>query len=243
MKAPQLYGMFGEDLYKVPSQEQGMVSQQVAYIVNEGKNAEYKAMYDWLGANGYTKIWAAPKALPIRPIEGKTELLPTDRRELYGREGGQESFKEIQLRMAELQDIRNDLGEKDFERAVDEIFNRNFNRKYLAGENIISQASFDELQKKDIDKFKVNIESRKAAKLKEATIEEESGATPQTLEFKKLLNKNSAHKIELVQDKLKRKDETEGYRFLDMLLTINAIDQKQKNELMDYWIEKNNNLK
>jgi hypothetical protein len=96
MGEPQIYGMFGEELYKVPNESQGYISNAFSQYINSDKNLEYKGMYDWLGANGYEKIWTPPKNQLFVDKGFKPEIMDEAKKSLYGREAGQLTFKELE---------------------------------------------------------------------------------------------------------------------------------------------------
>ena len=133
-KSPQVYGMFGEELYRLPSQEQGIISSKWAAYLKSDKNLDQKAMYGWLGANGYEKIWSAPKEQPIVDQNKNAEILSSEKRTEYGREAGKKSFEDIKKLQTILQHIREMEGEEAFVREVNNIFSSNFKNTYSIGE-------------------------------------------------------------------------------------------------------------
>jgi hypothetical protein len=177
MKAPQIYGMFGEELYRVPAESQGLVGSTIAKYVNSGKNIEEKNMYVFLDDNGYKKIWEWNKNIPIflpTKVGAEPQLLTRDEIDKYGRIAGRKTLEELKTNLSKLSLIRNNASvsdedaQKDFNKYVDEMFKKNFRIAYFeankafegntetAIENI--QERFDTKINEDYNQIKSDIE-------------------------------------------------------------------------------------
>jgi hypothetical protein len=176
MKAPQIYGMFGEELYRVPAESQGLVGSTIAKYVNSGKNIEQKNMYVFLDDNGYKKIWEWNKNIPIflpTKVGAEPQLLTRDEIDKYGMIAGRKTLEELKANLSKLSLIRNNASvsdedaQKDFNGYVDEIFKKNFRIAYFESNNAFegnTEAAVDNIQErfdakinKDYNKVKDDI--------------------------------------------------------------------------------------
>lgn len=143
MKATQIYGMFGEELYRIPNESQGMISNMISEYVKSDKNMEEQKMQMWLDINGYNKkIWTPNKDEPIL-IDDKVKELTYEQLNKYGRIGGKKTLEELKSKLKDLQELRQ-IGEEDasteeqrinnFRSQIDEIFKKNFQHAYFEGE-------------------------------------------------------------------------------------------------------------
>jgi hypothetical protein len=159
-KSPQVYGMFGEELYRLPSQEQGILSKAWAAYLKSDKNLDQKAMYPWLGANGYEKIWRAPEEQPIVDENKNAQILSSEKRSDYGREAGKKSFEDIKKLQTILQHIREMEGEEAFVREVNNIFSSNFKNTYSIGEGKQTKEERARYIPVEQEKFEEKLESK-----------------------------------------------------------------------------------
>jgi hypothetical protein len=207
MLAPQAYGMFGEELYKIPAQGQGGLSNTIAKYMFSDKNLEQKAMYDWLGANGFTQMWAPPKSSPFVDANGKAEIMSSEKRSAYGREAGQKTFKELQEKQVELQALWTE-GEDRFVAEVRRIFKKNYLETYMKGEGIITDemiARFAPIQE--------GLDQAAAAK-KAADVEKR-------IAISEAIPLSSVEKSEV--DLLKRQKGSKAYKAFQLLKSMNKV--------------------
>jgi hypothetical protein len=141
MKAPQIYGMFGEELYRIPAESQGLVGSTIAKYINSGKNIEEKNMYIFLDNNGYGKIWEWNKEMPVFTEGAEPKTLTRDEIDKYGMMAGRKTLSDMKKNMVKLDAIRNnplvsdEEAQKDFNRYVDMIFRQNFLESYYESNN------------------------------------------------------------------------------------------------------------
>jgi hypothetical protein len=223
-KATQAYGMFGEELYRLPAQEQGMFAKTMASYLFSDKNLSEKAMYDWLGANGYRSIWKAPSEIPVITENGDVKEVSKKQAELYGITAGRKSFAELTRRMGDLQDIRLKEGEDAFKREVNAIMSRNFRWTYYEGEGILTS---DEIAKR----YKIMDEDleleNKLSPYKEKAEQEMEKILNITPEEKELIKKLKTTDDVLTYAKTFKKEELDEK--LLRLFTINAISSADYN--------------
>jgi hypothetical protein len=155
MKSDQIYGMFGEELYRIPAESQGLFSSKLAEYVKSDKNPEEQKMYMWLDVNGYSKVWTPNKEEPIYGKDGVPKQLTKSQLNKYGRIAGEKSKEEIKSKLAQLQAIRDDRGEtpddriKAFTKEIDNIFRKNFKNAYYEQENSFGSQTKEIVTKMD----------------------------------------------------------------------------------------------
>ena len=232
MKAPQLYGMFGEELYKVPNQEQGFVSEIIAKYATSDKNLEYKAMYDWLGANGYEKIWMPSKFQLFVDKGGKAEVLDEAKKDLYGREAGQITFKEIQKNMAYLESIWISEGKEAFVREVDRMFKDNYTLTYMKGEGIVTDDQIARYAPIQEGKDAKEVNNRVANAMRMASIKEAVPLTPEEQSDVNLIKRQHGTKFYKVLQLLKPLNSSDAYDRLIKYKQYNAISEDDMRKII-----------
>ena len=232
-KAPQVYGMFGEELYKIPSQEQGAISHLMARYIQSDKNLKEKAMYDWLGANGYEKIWSAPKEQPIVNEAGKAEILSKEKRSEYGRIAGKKSFEDISKMRTVLQDIQVREGKDAFIREVNNIFKENFKEAYSIGEGLATKEEFDRYLPVKQENFETKLENKieAAQDLKEAKAS--NPLTPEEEAQAKLISaQKEGFKDVMILKLMKRANKADVPNRLDKFVEHKIISQEEADKVL-----------
>lgn len=218
-QAPQAYGMFGEELYKLPAQGQGALSDAMFNYLYNDKNKEYKSMYDWLGANGFKSLWRAPKEVAVYTQDNTLKQLKIEEIEKYGVQAGQKSFKEISSRMAELQELRLTSGEDAFKREISNIMSNNFKQTYYLGEGVINKEESDKLDEKRRAKNLAKIEKRKLDAESEAIVDKALNVT----EKEKAIRDDIKSSYDAIRYTKMFKTKPEQSSFLQRLWIIDAI--------------------
>lgn len=234
MNAEQVYGMFGEDLYRIPAESQGVFSSKLAEYVKSGKNQEEQKMYMWLDVNGYSKVWIPNKEEPIYGKDGVPNKLTKSQINKYGAIAGKKTKKEIEEKLAKLQDIRDNKGEteedrvKSFTREIDGIFRRNFKNAYYEGENTFGSQTKDIISSMDKsynDKFNQKIDKYNEDKKTDVIVDRALNVTPEEQKLRQSImevsNENKFAYIVTQTNKLKTKPEQSS--FLQRLWIIDAI--------------------
>ncbi len=237
----QMYGMFGETLYRVPSEGQNIFAQLLGEYVRSDKNPEQKKMYIWLEVNGYRKIWKPRKEMPmIVDVDAKgnvkTRELTETQINKYGQIAGERTLAELKTKMEYLQDIAMFSGdtkedsENAFQRKVDAIFKKNFNRAYYEGEGTFSKKTLDKMETIDAEKFKSEkkafeekIEARDADDIATQIEEKEKEYRAENPNVERILNDLNQEKLSLA----KKFDRIDRYK------RTNTISKEKYNELYD----------
>jgi hypothetical protein len=215
------YGMFGEELYKVPAEEQNMFAKEMGDYIRSDKNIEQQKMYIWLDINGYNKLWKPNKEMPmIVDVDAKgnvkTRELTESQVNKYGQIAGERTLAELKTKMEYLQDIAMFSGdtkedsEKAFQRKVDAIFKKNFNRAYYEGEGTFSKKTLDKMETIDAEKFKSEkkafeekIEARDKSDISSRIDEKEKEYRAENPNVERILNDLNQEKLPLA-DKFTR---------------------------------------
>jgi ribosomal protein S18 acetylase RimI-like enzyme len=215
------YGMFGEELYKVPAEEQNMFAKEMGDYIRSDKNIEEQKMYIWLDINGYNKLWKPNKEMPmIVDVDAngdvKTRELTETQINKYGQIAGERTLAELKTKMEYLQDIAMFSGdtkedsEKAFQRKVDAIFKKNFNRAYYEGEGTFSKKTLDKMETIDAEKFKSEkkafeekIEARDKSDISSRIDEKEKEYRAENPNVERILNDLNQEKLPLA-DKFTR---------------------------------------
>ena len=125
VRQPVVYGALGEELYRVPAQEQGAVSAQIGYLDSD-KNKGEKDMYRWLAANGYDKIFY-PNVSDLKDENGEPIKLSIFEKNKLGMLAARASYQQLRKSKADLEVIRQTGGTQAFRAEVEKIFRSNFN--------------------------------------------------------------------------------------------------------------------
>ena len=225
-KSPQVYGMFGEELYRLPSQEQGLISNKWAAYLKSDKNLEQKSMYGWLGANGYEKIWTAPKEQPIVDENKNAQILSAEKRTEYGREAGKKSFEDIKKLQTILQHIREMEGEEAFIREVNNIFSSNFKNTYSIGEGKQTKEERDRYIPVEQEKFEEKLESKEDDMEDLRDTKESNPLTPEEESQAKLISaQKQDYKDVVVLDLMRKASPGEAEYKLDKFVEHKIISQ------------------
>lgn len=232
-KAQQLYGMLGEELYRIPNESQGMFSNMLAEYVKSGKNIEEQKMYMWLDINGYDKIWKPKKEEPII-VDGEAKLLTDVQINKYGRIAGRKTFEELKSKLKDLQEIRQ-VGEEDaateqkrinnFKSEIDEIFKKNFNNAFYEGEKTFGADTEKFLAKKDKlfdESFKLKVERVKNKDKKISALDTEFKTTDEEKEDR-AMNKS----IDQYLSEMKDLNDDNKLKKLERLLYIGSISRDE----------------
>lgn len=125
------YGMFGEEQYRIPSQAEGKIAQQIYDLRFSDKNKEEKAIYDFLAVNGYQKVSKMQETKQYTTIGDDgipvTKFITNEQLNRLGQFAGRESFEEIKQKIGPLQDVFNQEGKGAFVKEIDGIFNKWYN--------------------------------------------------------------------------------------------------------------------
>jgi len=236
MKAPQAYGMFGEELYRVPAQDQGALSAALFKYAYSDKNKDQKSMYDWLALNGYKQIWKAPKEFPLYNDEQEMVLIKKSKMNNYGMVAGRRSFDEIKSKMVELQAIR--LGEEDrekgeglFKDAINDIMRDNFTRIFYEGEGVITPDIASRMDSRESEEDEVSKEASEIKAENLAELEQYRNPTKEEKDFNTILFKNPSKKSFLTIQKVKAMSNNDKELFIDRLLELGSISEKVYNEV------------
>jgi GNAT superfamily N-acetyltransferase len=232
-KAPQVYGMFGEELYKLPSQEQGLISNLWAQYLKSDKNLEQKNMYAWLGANGYEKIWSAPKEQPIVDQNKNAKILSSEKRTSYGREAGKKSFEDIKRLQTILQYIREIEGEEAFVNEIDNLFSDNFEDAYSIGEGIKTKQEADRYLPVKQEKFQDKLEAKTQSAEDLKFLQENNPLTAEEEAQVKLIKaQKQRYKYIVALDLMRKVKPNEVSDKLDKFVEYKVISQEDADKIL-----------
>jgi hypothetical protein len=235
MKATQIYGMFGEEIYRIPNESQGMVSNIISEYVKSDKNMEEQKMQMWLDINGYNKkIWTPNKDEPIL-VDGKAKELTYEQLNKYGRIGGEKTLKELKSKLKDLQELRQVGEEEDasteqkridnFRSQIDEIFKKNFQNAYFEGENTFGSDTKRFIEKKNElfdESFALKIEKVKNKSEMKFELDKEFGTTKEE-QADRAMNKS----IDQYLSEMKGLSNTEKEERLERLVSIGSISENE----------------
>jgi len=166
----------------------------------------------------------------------KTRELTQTQINKYGQIAGERTLAELKTKMEYLQDIAMFSGdtkedsENAFQRKVDAIFKKNFNRAYYEGEGTFSKKTLDKMVEIDAAKFELEktdfnkkIKKRDADDIATQIEEKEKEYRAENPNVERILNDLNQEKLSLA----KKFDRIDRYK------RTNTISKEKYNELYD----------
>jgi hypothetical protein len=144
----QRYGMFGEEMYRIPATKQGALSQALAEYLFSEKNIPQREMYQYLALKGFNKI----KAMPTTLTFNDEPISDIDRSRL-GAIAGRKVFERLTKEKPMLDNMSNKLTAK----YVDRLFNMEFLNAFMLDKKLFTQKDVDLAEKKFTEKAEKDV--------------------------------------------------------------------------------------
>jgi GNAT superfamily N-acetyltransferase len=144
----QRYGMFGEEMYRIPATKQGGLSQTLSEYLFSEKNKPQREMYQYLALKGFNKI----KAMPTTLTFNDEPISDIDRSRL-GAIAGRKVFERLTKEKPMLDNMSNKLTAK----YVDRLFNMEFLNAFMLDKKLFTQKDVDLAEKKFAEKAEKDV--------------------------------------------------------------------------------------
>jgi hypothetical protein len=235
-QAPLIYGQFGEEMFRVPSEKQGYFSALIGYYQSKDKNLEQKAMNEFFFSIGRKDLWTPPKT-PIVDENFKKHKLTPRQRDEYGMLAGRVSFEQLKTLKPLIQNVYQKVDEKAANTLIDNIFSVNYINMAAYKLGLITQKEFDRMSTENVAVQMAQATSKIDITKVDKEYYESLNVTEkekQLIEDMKKVTNSDNKKAIFLKEMSKLKSEEEIIPYLERMLTLKVMSSEMFNELFNY---------